>query len=41
MKSAFVYFMLITLLFGYSCLLVSVVGSVHAAEHSVISFPFQ
>lgn len=38
MKSAFVYLMLITLLFGYSCLLVSVVGSVQAAEHSVISF---
>ena len=38
MKRAFVYFMLITLLFSYSCLLVSLVGSVQASEHSVISF---
>ena len=38
MKRAFVYLMLITLLFSYSCLLVSLVGSVQAAEHSVISF---
>lgn len=38
MKSAFVCLMLITLLFSYSCLLVSLVGSVQAAENSVISF---
>ena len=38
MKSALVYLKLITLLFGYSCLLVSLVGSVEAAENSVISF---
>ena len=38
MKSAFVYLMLITLLFSYNCLFVCLVGSVHAAENPVISF---
>ena len=38
MKRGFVYLMLITLLFSNSCLLVSLIGSVQAAENSVISF---
>lgn len=38
MKRVFVYLMLTTLLFSYSCLLVSLVGNVQAAENSVISF---
>ena len=38
MKNAFVYIILKTFLLSYSCLLVSLVGIVQAAEHSVISF---